>query len=148
MEDLLEMIRRHEGLRLTPYYCPGGHRTIGYGWNLDANMPPDDILSHLRLKNFITKDMAERLLNISVDTATRQTKDLYPGFDSFTENRRFALIDFVFNLGVNGALKFKKMRMAIKNGDWNQAADMMIQSKWYSQVDTRAKEIVKMIKEG
>ena len=148
MADLLDMIRRHEGLWLKPYFCPGGHKTIGYGWNMEAHPLPEDIASCLRVMGEITKDMAERLLNISVDTATRQARGIYPGFDGFTENRRHALVDFVFNLGVGGALKFKQMRHAIEAGDWNYAADCMIESKWYQQVGNRAKEIVGLIREG
>lgn len=34
--DLLSQLKRHEGLRLWVYRCPTGHRTIGYGHNLDA----------------------------------------------------------------------------------------------------------------
>ncbi len=148
MADLLDMIRRHEGLRLSPYFCPGGHKTLAYGWNLDANQLPEDIAACLRVYGRITYDMAERLLNISVDTATRQARGIYPGFDDFTENRRNALVDFVFNLGAGGALKFKKMRAAIADGDWDRAADCMIQSKWFRQVGNRSREIVGLIREG
>jgi len=115
---------------------------------MEAHSLPEDIAACLRVKGEITQDMAERLLNISVDTAARQARGIYPGFDSFSEPRRYALIDFVFNLGVGGALKFKKMRAAIEAGDWDRAADMMVQSKWYSQVGNRAKEVVGMIREG
>ena len=147
-EGLLEMIRRHEGLRLKPYICPGGHATIGFGWNMDAHPLPDDIAACLRVNGAITQDMAERLLNISVDMATRQARAIYPGFDDFSERRRYALVDFVFNLGVGGALKFKKMRAAIADGDWDRAADCMIQSKWFRQVGNRSREIVGLIREG
>jgi lysozyme len=147
-EGLLEMIRRHEGLSLKPYLCPGGHATIGYGWNMDAHPLPDDIAACLRLNGAITKDMAERLLNISVDMATRQARAIYPGFDDFTERRRYALVDFVFNLGAGGAMQFKKMRNAIEVRDWDRAADMMMDSKWYRQVGNRAKTVVGLIREG
>ena len=147
MESLKEMIGRHEGLRLYRYICPAGKPTIGYGWNLE-NPLPEDIRAHLNLFGCITEEQADRLLDISIDAALRQCRALYPGFDGFSEARRNALADFVFNVGAGTAMKFKKMMAAIERGDWNSAADEMIDSLWYRQVGNRAKEIVEMIRRG
>jgi lysozyme len=141
------MLRRHEGLRLTPYYCSKNHKTVGYGWNLD-NALPSDIASYLRIHGSITEPMAERLLNISITTATDDCRAIFPGFDDFTEARRFALIDFVFNVGAGTAVTFRKMRAAIEAGNWGRAADEMIDSDWFSQVGVRGPEIVGMVRVG
>lgn len=147
--DLLrEMLKRHEGLRLKPYRCPAGKRTIGYGWNLDANSLPADVAAMLNLTGAITEVVAERLLNISTDTVTRQCWDIFPQFGGFTENRQVALADFVFNLGASGVMKFKKMRAAIEAGDWERAADEMFLSVWREQVGDRAAEIIGMVRMG
>jgi lysozyme len=145
--NIHDLLRRHEGLRLKPYYCSKNHRTVGYGWNLD-NEPPSDIASCLRLTGAITQDMAERLLNISITIATEDCRAIYPGFDTFSEARRFALIDFLFNVGSGTALKFKKMRLAIVWCDWDRAADEMIDSDWFKQVGVRGPEIVGMVRVG
>jgi lysozyme len=146
--NLLDLIRRHEGLRLKPYFCTGGARTIGYGWNLDAHPLPTDIAACLRVTGAITEDMAERLLNISVDAAIRDCRAIFPDFDSYSEARQFALIDFIFNVGVTTALKFKRTIAAVKAGDWDRAADGFQNSKWFSQVKSRGPEIVSMIRNG
>ena len=146
--DLHEMLRRHEGLKLEPYRCPAGKLTIGYGWNLDAHPLPDDYAACLRLTGAITLDMAERLLNISIDAATRQCRAIFHHFDDYSERRKAALIDFVFNVGVGTALTFKKALAAIMEGDWDKAADEMQDSKWFSQVGDRGPEIVGMIRNG
>ena len=145
--SLKEMLKRHEGLRLHKYICPAGKPTIGYGWNLE-NPLPDGIVSYYRMRDEITEEMADELLDISIDNATRQCWALYPGFVQFSENRRNALIDFVFNVGAGTALKFKKMRACIDREDWECAADEMIDSLWYRQVGNRAKEVVEMIRRG
>ena len=145
--NLREMIKEHEGLRVCPYLCPAGKMTIGYGWNLDNQLPPETS-SYYHLHGKITEDMADSLLNISIDNATRQAMSLYPGFPRFTENRRNALIDFVFNVGAGTALKFKNMRAAIEREDWISAADHMVDSLWYRQVKGRARRIVEMIRNG
>jgi len=147
--DLLrEMIRRHEGLSLKPYRCPAGKQTIGYGWNMDAHKLPGDVASCLNYNGAITKTQAERLLNISIDMAERQTRDIFTAFGCFTENRQAALVDFVFNVGVGTALKFKKMLAAITAGDWGKAADEAYDSEWRKQVGDRAEEIIGMLRVG
>ncbi len=146
--NLHELIKRHEGLRLKPYLCPAGKRTIGYGWNLDAHHLPSDITSYFHLYGAITESMAERLLNISIDAATRQCEGIFAGFKDFSEARRFALIDFVFNVGAGTAMKFKKMISAIEAGNWESAADEMVDSAWCSQVGDRGPEIVGMVRVG
>ncbi len=146
--NLKEMLIRHEGLRLKPYHCPAGKLTIGVGWNLEANKLPPDIASYFRMNGEITEEMADRLLDISIETATKQCQSLYMGFDGYPEARRFALIDFVFNVGVGTALEFRKMRAAISMQDWNKAADEMVDSDWFKQVGTRGPEIVGMVRMG
>jgi lysozyme len=144
-----EMLKRHEGLRLKKYRDTTGHWTIGYGWNLDANPLPPDMAACLRSTGAITIEMAEWLLDVSIDCAIKQCRSIYPGFDEFTEARRAALIDFVFNLGVKGALKFTKMMAAIKAGNWSQAADDMYFSDWREQVGpNRSEEIISLIRVG
>lgn len=65
-----------------------------------------------------------------------------------SEARRAALIDFMFNVGLTTAMKFRKMREAISNGDWNQAATELCCSRWSNQVGDRAPEIISLVKNG
>lgn len=154
-----ETLRRHEGLRLKKYRCPSGHWTIGYGWNLDAHALPSDIAACLRINGAISKEMAEWLLNISIDMATMQCRAIFPHFDDFTERRRAALIDIVFNLGAKGVMAFKKMLAAIATGDWNEAAHQVNDSAYWRQLGgdpagtddgklERPEEIAQMLREG
>jgi lysozyme len=147
-DRLKDMLIRHEGWKNRPYTCPAGHKTIGVGFNMEVNIMPSDIASHLRLKGYLPDDMINRLLDISIDTAVMNCKEIYKGFDDFSENRQLALIDFLFNVGAGTALRFKKMRQAIKEGDWNRAADEMIDSAWFKQVKGRATEVVDLVRRG
>jgi len=146
--NLHDLIKKHEGLRLKKYLCSKKHWTIGYGWNLDAHKLPEDIAACLNVTGAITEAMAERLLNISITVATDDCRAIYPGFDVFSEARRFALIDFMFNLGSTKALKFKKTLAAIEAGDWQRAADELVDSDWFKQVGNRGPEIVGMVRVG
>jgi lysozyme len=148
MNTLKEMLIRHEGWKNKPYRCPAGHKTIGVGWNLDANPLPENIAAFLKLNGYITDEMINRLFDISIEAATNNCRDIYIGFDSFSEPRRFALIDFVFNVGVGTALKFKRTNAAINSGRWDDAAVGLMDSLYYKQVPNRAAEIVEMIRHG
>ncbi len=159
MKTLRDMIIRHEGWKRRPYLCSRGKRTIGVGWNLDAWPLPADIASYLHIHNEITDDMVERLLFLSVSTATVVCRDIFKDFDAFTERRRWALIDMAFNLGGFGLLGFRLMRKAIKEGDWNEAAEQVRDSAYWRQLGgdptgtddgklERPEEIAAMLREG
>jgi lysozyme len=148
METLREMITRHEGRRLKPYRCPSGFLTVGMGYNIDTNPLPVDIAAYLRMQGEITEEMADRLLTIMLGVVTLQCHAIYAGFEGFSEVRRNALIDFVYNVGARTAQKFKKMRAAVETGNWETAADELKDSVWFNQVGTRGPDIVGMIREG
>ena len=143
-----EILKRHEGLSLTKYRDTEWYWTIGWGWNLDAHPLPEDIASCLRSTGAITLEMAERLLSISIDCAIKQCRSIYPGFDEFSEARRAALTDWMFNCGVRTVLTFKKTLESIKEGRWEDAADELLDSDYAKQVHGRAKELADLIRNG
>jgi lysozyme len=53
-----------------------------------------------------------------------------------------------YNLGMTGFFKFEKTIAFLEKGDFESAANEMLNSKWANQVGKRAKELVTMIKIG
>jgi lysozyme len=51
-----------------------------------------------------------------------------------------------FNLGYPRLSKFKGMKAAVEEADWNRAADEMVDSKWYQQVPNRARRLEKRMR--
>ena len=98
-ERLRKLVKRHEGFSLIPYKCPAGFNAIGWGWNYDCNPLPDDVFEYMHEHGKITVEMAERLLDISIKIMLENCRKLYPEFDSFSENRKNVLCDFVLNVG-------------------------------------------------
>ena len=140
-ESLQDMILRHEGLRLKPYRCPAGKLTIGVGRNIEDNG--------------ITKSEARVLLDNDIDRCIvelwdifhpgrRQGEDLHVG-TAAVEN---ALLDLLFNIGKTRFLTFKKMIAAIKARDYGLAADELLDSRYATQVPSRAAELAEMIRKG
>ncbi len=124
-----ELIKKHEGLRLLPYRCSADKLTIGYGINLDAGITLDE--AQWILDN--------RIRNIIVDL---QSLDFWLDLSGV---RRAVLVDMAYNLGYRGLLKFKKMLAAMKNEDFELAAQEMEDSKWFKQVGQRSITLQKMM---
>jgi lysozyme len=133
-DELIKMIKRHEGFRSKPYRCTAKKLTIGYGRNLD-----DVGISEQEAEFLLSKDIKH-----SIDILIR----IFPDFYAYTENRQNALIDMMFNLGANRFLLFRKMIIAIKKDDWEGAANEAKDSEWHKQVGYRALEIEHLLKEG
>lgn len=133
-EFMLRFIREHEGLALFPYRCTSGKLTIGYGHNLESCGIPEVV--------------ADLLLLLDTACAVDTSREIFAEFPSFTPMRQMAITDMVFNLGEAGFLTFKKMIKAIKVNDWNEAAIEAADSKWATQVGSRAEQIIKILREG
>lgn len=159
--ELKELLKRFEGESLKPYPDTEGFMTIGVGWNMDANPLPDDIMEYLCEEGEITQEMSDRLLKISSKKAEMDLDDalavpiifngekayrMPPG--SIFPNRYIALASVMFNIGPTKFRKFKKMIKAVQEGDWDKAADELLNSKRTKQVGERAEIEARMLREG
>jgi lysozyme len=147
-ENLRKLIRKHEGCSLIPYKCPAGRTTIGYGWNVESHPLPPDISAHLKARGSITKSMAEELLDIAIQRSINDCRRLYPDYDSYSQNRRNALTDMMYNMGYTTLSKFKISNKYVREQKWEQAADAFMQSKWYRQVGRRGVTICDLLRYG
>ena len=80
-DDLLNLIRKHEGFRASAYRDTRGYLTIGYGRLIDA-----------RRGGGITRQEAEFLLAGDTKRAEATVRALYHGADGFTAARYLSLI--------------------------------------------------------
>jgi len=133
-DDFENMLMRHEGVRLSLYKCSEGFNTIGVGRNLDSNG--------------ISLDEAMLLMRNDVDKAARDLGTHFPIVHELDSNRYYVLVNMVFNLGLVGISRFKKMWAAISSRDYEQAALEMLDSKWANQVGNRAVELSEIMKTG
>jgi len=107
------LIRRYEGLYLTPYLCPAGVPTIGYG----ATYYDDG--TRVQLTDApITKERADVLLlwhvkNVYLPAVVK----LCPAIVHETSGRVAALVDWTFNLGA-GNLRASTLRKRVNAADW------------------------------
>ena len=129
-----ELITKHEGIRLKPYLDTVGKLTIGIGRNLtDVG---------------ITTIEAEMLLDTDLRNATAAAQDIFPMFWGYSDGRKKALVDMLFNLGKARFLGFQKFIAAVKAEDWITAEVEMLDSLWATQVPSRAQEDAALILAG
>ncbi|WP_263147908.1 lysozyme [Pseudomonas sp. RIT-PI-AD] len=110
----LELIKRHEGQRLTAYRDAVGIWTIGYGHTATAR-------EGLR----IAPETAEELLRRDLATAERAVTQLVKV--ELTDNQFSALVSFVFNVG-RQALATSTLLRLLNAGDYLGAAEQF--ARW------------------
>ncbi len=83
-----------------------GHRTVGYGLNLDVG---------------ISQRVAFAALQAQLDEL-HETLTKYPWYSQIDPVRQSVLLDIAFNDGLHGLLAFPHMLAAISRQDWASAA--------------------------
>ncbi len=131
--DVMDLIKRHEGLRLHPYLDSVGKCTIGYGRNLDDEG--------------ITQPEAEGLLEVDLSMVTVKCMSLNCWRD-LDEVRQAVLIDVAFNVGYGGLLEFRQMLDALTKHDYATAARELLNSKAAIQLPNRYSELAQMMSSG
>ena len=126
--QLIEMVRRHEGVRAYLYRDSLGFWTVGVGHMVDV-----------RKGGWCDDDIAARL-NKNGFSLSPQVIDAYLRYAS--------LVSMAFTLGASGFASFTKARAAINRGQWREAHDQLLDSKWARQLPQRAKEIAEIILHG
>ena len=141
-----DLIKRHEGLRLLPYVDSTGHRTIGYGHNLDADPLPSDTYEP---DGSITTEIAENVLARDIGAARFPLlTNCQPWFGLLCDARQAVMIDCVFNMGWATFGRFFHTIHFIACGKYDDAADQMLASLWAKEVGPRANEDAEMMKTG
>ena len=132
--NLIEQLKRHEGLKLKPYKCTADKLTIGVGRNLE------DV--------GISEEEAEMLLQNDIQRATVQIQREFPWTTELDEVRFAALINFTFNVGIGTVSKFVNAMALLKAGSYDMAANEFLNSRWAKQVGQRAIEVTDQIRTG
>ncbi|WDE11173.1 glycoside hydrolase family protein [Thalassomonas haliotis] len=130
IQNTVEQIKKHEGFRSHPYYCTAKKLTLGYGRNLD-----DVGISEQEAEILLQNDLSECKAVVKRNIDTRYCNDAQVG----------VLINMAYNLGASGLMAFQKMLANVEAGDFQGAANEMLDSRWAQQVPNRAEELAKQM---
>jgi len=82
------------------------------------------------------------LFALDIAVTIDECKVLYSDFDDFDEELQHILCNMMFNMGRPRLSKFVGMKAGVDARDFNEAADQMVDSRWYTQVPNRARRLV------
>jgi lysozyme len=115
IDKATEFISKHEGLRLEPYFCLGGRKTIGYGHAIKPNEKFEKITEREALE-LLGDDSLYALYGVLNTTKV-----------AINVNQSIALTSFVFNLGLKAYIA-STLRQKLNRGEYFEASSEFI--KW------------------
>lgn len=135
--ELTRQLRGDEGERLHAYADSLGYLTIGIGRLIDQ-----------RKGGGITAEESAYLLANDIAAKTAELTARLPWLYLLDPVRRGALINMAFQLGVDGLLGFRNSLELMRAGQYREASDNFMKSKWANQTPNRARRITEQIRTG
>lgn len=136
--ELQRQLRGDEDVRPCVYKDHLGYFTIGVGRLVDgrkdgAGLRPDEITY------LLNNDIDDR-----IDALTRRL----PWFQDLDDARKGVLLNMAFQMGTEGLLAFERTLQLVEEGEYEQAAKAMLQSKWAKQTPARAERMSRQMATG
>jgi lysozyme len=142
-DKLREEIASDEGCRMEIYLDHLGLPTMGIGHLITQ----DDPEYNQPVGTLITEERVRQLFNLDIAVTLEDCRMIYPDFESLPEEAQLVIANMCFQLGRPRLTKFRKMKAAVDERRWNDAADEMVDSRWHDQTPNRAKRLVKRIRD-
>jgi lysozyme len=138
IKQFREELKRDEGVKNEVYLDHLGLPTCGIGhliteWDTEYNAEVGTPVSEERVNELFEKDLA---------TTIDECRLIYNDFDVLPVKVQHIVANMMFNMGRPRLSRFHKMKKAVDNRDWFEAAYEMTDSKWAKQVPERAMRLV------
>ena len=144
--ELIEIVKedlvRHEGYVTEIYLDSENLPTFGIGHLVTE----DDMEYTWPVGTPVTDERILDVFNSDCDVAYSDACALVLNFAGQSVDAQRVLVNMSFNLGRNRLSKFKNFLKAVNEGNYEKAADEMVDSKWYHQVGRRSKELVEIMR--
>ncbi len=129
---LKKRLKLHEGYRGKPYFCDAGYWTIAYGHRMKNGM-------------WISKKVAAYILKNDIWLAKKQLKSLNL---KLNWARRSVCVEMIFWHGLSGFCNFVKTVIAIRDEDWNKAANELMDSDSGRKYSKRMTVLANIMRKG
>ena len=137
IQQLREQLEIDEGVKYDIYLDHLGLPTFGIG-HLVTKTDPE---SGQAVGTPISKERVAECFDMDVQSVINDCNKLYEDFENLPEEVQQIIANMMFNMGYTRLSKFKGMKRGVDSKDWNQAADEMVDSRWYRQVTNRANRL-------
>lgn len=142
LEQLREEIAADEGVKYEIYLDHLGLPTFGIG-HLVLDSDPEH---GQEVGTPISEDRVNECFDKDVEVVLAECEKLYPDFEELPEEVQLIIANMMFNMGRPRLSQFKGMKAGVDARDWNEAADQMVDSRWYKQVTNRADRLVQRMR--
>ena len=138
LEQLRQEIEIDEGVKYEIYLDHLGLPTCGIGHLI---VEGDEEYGQ-EVGTTVSEERVAELFESDVQVTLDECERLYSGFSELPEEVQHILANMMFNMGRPRLSGFKKFNAAVAAGEWEEAAEEMIDSRWYRQVTNRADRLV------
>ena len=142
IQQLRKQLEIDEGVKYDIYLDHLGLPTFGIG-HLVTKTDPE---SGQAVGTSISKERVAECFDMDVQSVINDCNKLYEDFENLPEEVQQIIANMMFNMGYTRLSKFKGMKRGVDSKDWNQAADEMVDSRWYRQVTNRANRLVERMR--
>ena len=142
IEQLRKELELDEGCKHETYMCTQNKVTGGIGHMITEW--DDEKYAEVGVK--ISDEQVKAWFNKDIETVLSDCELLYDDFDHLPEEAQLIIANMMFNLGYPRLKKFVKMKAAIDQRAWNEAANQVIDSNYYRQLPNRAGRLVKRLR--
>ena len=142
IQQLREQLEIDEGVKYVIYLDHLGLPTFGIG-HLVTKTDPE---SGQAVGTSISKERVAECFDMDVQSVINDCNKLYKDFEDLPEEVQQIIANMMFNMGYTRLSKFKGMKRGVDSLNWNQAADEMVDSRWYRQVTNRANRLVERMR--
>lgn len=133
-QRLAKQLEIDEGKRSKMYQDTVGKWTAGVGRNLSDRA--------------FSEDEIQLMLSNDIALATKDARQLVPGFDNLDDVRQEVLTNMSFNMGYAKLAGFKRFLAAVNGSEFAEASLEMLDSRWANQVGARALRLSKAMRTG
>ena len=142
LDQLRMELEYDEGCKYEIYLDHLGLPTFGIGHLVTEDDPEHGQEVGTTVSEERVIEVFEKDVQVTID----ECKKLYDDWLDLPDEVQLIIANMMFNMGRPRLSQFKGMKAGIDARDWNQAADEMVDSKWYRQVTNRADRLVTRMK--
>ena len=135
---LREELANDEGCKYEVYLDHLGYPTFGIGHLITD----DDPECGTSVGTEVSSDRVQEAFDSDIESVLSDCERLYVQFEHLPEEVQLIIANMMFNMGYTRLSKFKGMKRGVDARNWEEAADEMVDSRWYKQVSKRADRLV------
>ena len=146
VKQVYEEISADEGRVLHAYLCSEHHKTVGIGHKVLGTDVENDLQVYgigadVTDDQRISEDRCYELFQGDVQIAINGCEEIYGNWEELPQEAQHILVNMCFQLGQGGLSKFKNLKVAIEDYQWQRAALEMLDSRWAGQTPERAERL-------